>query len=199
VKKGFFIVFEGIDGAGLTTNSKYLNEWLTKKNIKSIYTKEPTDSELGKIIRNYLKQGADPYFLTLLFTTDRFLHVKNVILPALKEKIGVICDRYYYSTIAYQSVHGVKEKIIRDLNKFCPKPNLVFLLDIPPEISLKRKGNKREMYENEKFLNEVRKKYLELAFEENFIIINTNDSLENVNKKIIEVCSLFLDEIGIKC
>jgi thymidylate kinase len=197
MKKGHLIVFEGIDGAGLTTNSNFLVNWLKSKGYKAIYTKEPTESEIGIIIRKILKSNfnADPFLLTLLFTADRQIHVNNIILPAIKEGYFVVCDRYYFSTITYQSTHGMDERIIRKLSKNFPKPDIVFLLDIDPRISLKRKGEKSELYEKIDFLDSVRKKFLELASEMNFIVIPAEENLSYVQSQIIKVISYYLEEI----
>jgi dTMP kinase len=197
MKKGHLIVFEGIDGAGLTTNSLFLANWLKNNGYKSIYTKEPTESEIGILIRKILQneKKADPFLLTLLFTADRHIHVNNVILPLIKEGYFIICDRYYFSTIAYQSVHGTDEKLIRKLSKNFPKPDIVFLLDIDPRISLKRKSGKNELYEKVDFLESVRKKFLELASEMNFIVIPSEEELSYVQNQIIKVIKYYLEEI----
>lgn len=196
-KKGHFIVFEGIDGAGLTTNSNFLVGWLKNKGYKSIYTKEPTEGEIGILIRKILQRNinTDPFLLTLLFTADRQIHVKNVILPYIKEGYFVVCDRYYFSTIAYQSVHGMDERIIRKLSKNFPKPDIVFLLDIDPRISLKRKGEKHDFYEKIDFLDSVRKKFLEIASEMNFIVIPAEEDLCYVQNQIIKVINYYLEEM----
>jgi dTMP kinase len=197
MKKGHLIVFEGIDGAGLTTNSIFLANWLKNNGYKSIYTKEPTESEIGIVIRKILRneKKADPFLLTLLFTADRNIHVNNVILPFMKEGYFIVCDRYYFSTIAYQSVHGADEKLIRKLSKNFPKPDIVFLLDVDPRISLKRKVEKTELYEKVDFLESVRKKFLELASEMNFIVIPSEEEINYVQNLIIKVINYFLEEI----
>jgi len=153
--KGHFIVFEGIDGAGLTTNSKFLVDWLNSIGIRAWYTKEPTQGTIGLYIRKLLKSGADPFLLTLLFTADRKEHMENEVIPKIRDGIFVVCDRYLFSTIAYQSAHGAKEELIRRLNKNFLKPDLVFLLDIDPSISLNRKQAEKESYERKEFLEKV--------------------------------------------
>lgn len=195
-EKGLFIVFEGIDGAGLTTNSKLLTEHLNALNIKAKYTKEPTQSEVGLIIRECLKKGCDPYHLSALFTADRAIHVKKEIIPFLKEGFIVICDRYYYSTIVYQSVHGARESVIRKMNSAFPRPDLVFLLDVDPEISLKRKGKDKEIYEKKDFLEKARLKFLELASEENFVVIPSHREINIVQEDIRRVTKYLLEEVG---
>lgn len=196
--KGALIVFEGIDGAGLTTNSKFLTEWLGSLGFKSFYTKEPSKSIIGSCIREVLKKGADAYTLTLLFTADRALHVNEEIIPKLKEGFFVVCDRYYYSTLVYQSIHGVNEEMIRRLNRRFPKPDLVILLDVDPLTSLERKKGDREMYENLEFLEKARAKFLEVASEECFVVIPSSRPIERVQNDIKRIVGYFLEELGLK-
>lgn len=195
--KGFFIVIEGIDGAGLTTNSIFLTEWLRKLGFNSYYTKEPTKGPIGLCIREMLKSDVDPFILTLLFTADREAHVKKEILPKINEGFIVVCDRYMYSTLAYQSVHGMDERMIRKLNRHFPKPDMVILLDIDPSISLARKGEIKELYEKKEFLEKVRLKFLEIASDEGFIVIPSNRKLELVQNDIKFVIEYFLEEVGL--
>jgi len=197
MNKGFLIVFEGVDGAGLTTNSKFLVNWLNSIGIKAYYTKEPTQGRIGLQIREYLKADSDPFILTLLFTADRKEHIEKEIVPKIKEGNVVVCDRYMYSTLAYQSVHGADEKLIKFLNKKFPKPDLVFLLDIDPSISLERKSGKKESYEKVDFLKKVRIKFLEIASDEGFIVIPTNRDLNIIQEDIKKVMNYFLEEVGL--
>ncbi|HLI46310.1 MAG TPA: dTMP kinase [Geobacterales bacterium] len=194
--KGHFIVFEGIDGAGLTTNSKFLVDWLNSIGIRAWYTKEPTQGTIGLYIRKLLKSGADPFLLTLLFTADRKEHMENEVIPKIRDGIFVVCDRYLFSTIAYQSAHGAKEELIRRLNKNFLKPDLVFLLDIDPSISLNRKQAEKESYERKEFLEKVRRKFLELASDEGFIVIPTDRPLNEIQEDIKKVMKYFLEEVG---
>jgi thymidylate kinase len=197
LKKGIFIVIEGIDGAGITTNSRLLVDWLNENQFNALYTKEPTDSPIGKLIRGYLKSSSDldPYLMALLFTADRSLHVKNFIIPNLELGKIIVCDRYFYSTLAYQSVHGVDFNLIYKMNKNFPQPNLVLLLDVKPETAIKRKHGDKEFYENLDFLNDIRKKFLEMASDFNFVVISSNENLETVQNKIRKVTNYLIDEI----
>ncbi len=197
MRKGFLIVIEGIDGAGLTTNSLFLAEWLSNLGFNSYYTKEPTKGPIGTCIREMLKRDADPFVLSLLFTADREEHVKKEILPKINEGYIVVCDRYIYSTLAYQSVHGVDERFIKKLNRSFPKPDMVILLDIDPSISLIRKGESKELYEKKEFLEKVRLKFLEIASEEGFVVIPSKRRLDLVQNDIKNVVKHFLEEVGL--
>lgn len=197
LKRGIFIVIEGIDGAGITTNSKLLVKWLEENQFNAIYTKEPTEGPIGKLIREFLSSNynLDPYLMALLFTADRSFHVKDTILPSLNQNKIVVCDRYYFSTLAYQSVHGTDFDLIYKMNKKFPEPNSIILLDVNPELAIKRKGGGKEFYEKLYFLKDIRKRFLEMASDFNFIVVSSNDSLEVVQNKIRKITNYLIDEI----
>ncbi|MBP1357331.1 MAG: dTMP kinase [Sulfolobus sp.] len=181
------IAFEGIDGAGKTTISKLLFEFLKKEGYNVILTQEPFTNEIIELIKRV--GWKDPILLTLLFSADRAYHI-NWIRQQNPEI--VIMDRYYYSTIAYQSVLGVEEEWILNINSKFPKPDLVFLLDIDEEEAIKRirKDDKFNFQEKISTLKLVRSKYLELARTFNFNIINTMDRVENIAQKVFSItCS----------
>jgi len=135
-----FIVMEGIDGCGKTTQAKFLHEWLIKEGHDVFLTAEPTNSIIGKCLKAILSSGVqiDPHALALLFTSDRYEHIKKEIEPALRDKKIVISERYYHSTIAYQAAQGVDREWLLDINSFAieKKPDIAFLLDIPPESAI---------------------------------------------------------------
>ena len=115
-KKPFFIVFEGVEGCGKSFQSKKLLNNLKKKKIKALLTREPGGTRSAELIRNLIlkdyfikesKEKFDKYTDTLLYLAARNEHIKNKIIPALKKKIIVICDRFTDSTLAYQ-VYGKK-------------------------------------------------------------------------------------------
>jgi len=181
------IVFEGIDGAGKTTISKILYKFLREKNYNTVLTQEPFTNEITELIK---KSGwRDPVLLTLLFSADRAYHIKW--LMDQKPEI-VIMDRYYYSTIAYQSVLGVEEDWIQNVNSKFPKPDITFLLDMNEEEALKRLKKDDQFNFEEKItsLKLVRNKYLELARKYNFIVLDATNTIENIMKEVIlTICS----------
>jgi len=193
VKNGTpFIVFEGIDGAGNSTQSLALKEWLSNKGLKVYLTKEPTDGLIGSLTRGVLRKElkVDEETFSLLFAADRMLHIKNIIKKFLNKGIIVISDRYRLSNYAYQSVMGVEIKWLKCLNEKTMTPDLTFIIDTPPDECIRRKKNQSfymELFENSKKLAKVRKKYYTLAKEEsNTFIIDGNRPKETVSNEIFE-------------
>ena len=134
-----FIVLEGIDGCGKTTQARLLYEWLRDEKYNVLLTAEPTDNRIGQFIKEILssEEILNPETLSLLFTADRHEHIKQEIEPALKENKIVISERYYYSTIAYQAAQGVDKEWLKEINSFAMKmkPDLTIFLDIKPELA----------------------------------------------------------------
>ena len=191
--KGKFIVFEGIDRSGKTTQAKILAEKLKKYGRDVLFTFEPGDSPLGRKIREILLNSDEfipPLAETFLFEADRNIHIEKVIKPALEQGIWVISDRYTYSTIAYQSGgKGVPLEIVEKLNNIATEklnPDLVFLIDISPDEAMRRKGIPDRMEkEGEEFLEKVRNTYLQLARNnKNFVVIDGTLTVEKISEII---------------
>lgn len=155
-----FIVLEGVDGCGKSTQAKLLYNWLGK-NYNVILTKEPTENKIGKFIREILSGGisVDPKTLALLFTADRYEHLENEVIPALNNNKIIVCERYYFSTIAYQMAQGIDRKWLENLNKFALKPDLALFIDVPPETAVKRTET-GEIFETHEFSKKIYKNYL---------------------------------------
>jgi dTMP kinase len=155
-----FIVFEGIDGAGTSTQCQLLSE-----NIPgSVKTFEPTDSEIGKFIRKILnkKFEVNHYALSLLFASDRAEHLygNNGIISNCKNKI-VICDRYLFSSLAYQSIDVPFDQILK-INSDFPLPQVIFFINTPLEECQKRidlRGNEKEIFEKQSIQEKVIENY----------------------------------------
>lgn len=198
LNKGVLIVIEGIDGAGKSTQAKILKERLEKNGYDVILLKEPTSSKWGKEIKEISKKAKsiDPKKELELFLKDRKINVKKNILPALQKNKIVILDRYYISTIAYQGARGLDKKSIKEKNEsFAPKPDLLFILDIDPLESLNRlKREKEILFENENFLREVRKNFLEIKIK-NTYIIDARLSIEEIADKIEGIVINYLKAI----
>jgi len=193
--EGKFIVFEGIDKSGKETQAKMLYDYLHNKGIPVIYTEEPSPKNpIGRLIKMWLVRQAEiksGEAITLLYTADRYEHLKKTILPALSAGKNVICDRYFYSTIAYESaIFGIDREWIRSLHKNVRKPDVVIFIDIDPEVSLKReRASPNDRLEKVELLRKVREAYKEMVNEEGFFVVNGDRTREEVFgdvEKIVE-------------
>jgi len=196
--KNLFIVIDGLDGTGKSEIVKLLHNYLFSKNKKYriLTTREPTNGAYGKKIREILVKEKDPDSnpekLLELFTKDREEHLKNVITPFLEgsnehELDIVLCDRYYYSTIAFQSTQGLNFKKMIDRNKDFRKPDIAFILDVNPKIALERiKHREKEKFEQIEFMKRLRQNFLKLPeqLNDNIKIINASKNLEEVFKQV---------------
>ena len=184
----FFIVLDGVDGSGTTTHSKLLVSFLEYQGFKVHLTREPSKSEIGILLRKFLKnKEIPPTTDALLFAADRDLHYHNEIKKKLDEDYIVISDRYIESSIIYQSLQADSITIewIKNLNKFVGLPDLTIILDIDPKIALARKTDEDlEKFEDTTFLDKVRDLYLSRAKQEGYYIINSNEIIEFVQEKI---------------
>ncbi|HDD31885.1 MAG TPA: dTMP kinase [Thermococcus litoralis] len=196
---GMFIVLEGIDGAGKSTQAKMLAEWFENKGYEVVLTKEPTDTAFGKLIRRLVLTGGKEGIIdgariskeaeALLFAADRAEHVKKLIEPSLKAGKVVISDRYFYSSLAYQWARGLDLEWLINLNAFAPRADLVILLDLPVKESIKRINGRSIRSEFDKIVElqkKVRENYLKLAekFEE-IRIINALAPVEDIHNDIV--------------
>ena len=199
-KKSFFLVLDGIDGSGTTTHSKMLVSYLEMLGLKVHLTQEPSNNEIGLLLRQYLKNNEIPPSTdALLFAADRDLHYKKEIQPKLDQGFIVVSDRYIESSIIYQSVQSEEISIewIKQINKFARSPDLTIILDIDPKISLARKSQEiLEKFEDTTFLDKVRTLYLNRATEEGYYIVKTDDIIEIVQQNIQTIVIKKLKEKG---
>ena len=169
-KQGRFIVLEGIDGAGKTTQAALLEAHLRAQGREVARTAEPTGFPSGVALRQALggKVEKSECEMAVLFVEDRIahnIHPTEGILSLLARGVDVICDRYYYSTLAYQG-HATDYEWVKSMNLRCPqirKPDLCVYLDLLPEQSLERIRAGREsleIYENAETLERVRNAFL---------------------------------------
>jgi dTMP kinase len=202
MQQSIFIVLDGIDGSGTSTHSKLLTGFLSLKGLKVYLTQEPSNNDIGKLLRIYLKDDGIPASTdALLFAADRVLHFKNDIKKKLEKGYIVISDRYIESSIAYQSSQSEYISIdwVTSINKFAGKPDLTIILDIDPKLSLARKQHKvLDKFEATSLLERVRQVYLDRAKNEGYVVINTDDIIEIIQAKIQEVVIEKLDQSGIK-
>jgi dTMP kinase len=208
-KRGKFIVFEGLDGSGKTTQANNLVKRLNSLGIKSVYTKEPTESIPGGVARSaiYKKTSLQMESMALLFLADRVEHVTGDILPALEQGRTIICDRYYLSNIAYQGLEMDKDALL-SFNRMILKeklvPDVTIFLDVSPEICCERISRNRlrtDLYEEVNKQVAIRNNFFE-TFEkvkdsENILIIESNDDPDYTFERIwLKISRMFTNEAG---
>jgi dTMP kinase len=194
-EKGVFVCIEGLDCSGKTTQAKKLVKNLCERGFDAVYTTEPTFGKIGKLIRNFVLDRKDRVSVALealLFAADRVDHVETIIEPLLKQDKIVVCDRYVYSSLAYQGAAGLDLGWIERINEFALKPNLALLIDVTPEIAVNRFKEKRSVMETAKNQRRVREVYLKLAQERGIVLIDGNRSIEDVERSILEIVLGFL-------
>ncbi len=172
-RRGKFIVFEGLDGSGLTTQAGLLKDWMQSRGLQVYLTKEPTAGPVGALIRLALGERLSfsasakdkESIIALLFAADRMDHLATDIIPKLQAGIHVVCDRYYMSSFAYQSLEA-DLAWVRALHARCRRPDLTIVLDVPPRVCCERIAKHRwhvEIYESEQTLERVRQRYCQVA------------------------------------
>ncbi len=167
--EGHFIVIEGIDGAGTTTQTRCLAEGLRARGLPVLTTHEPSNGPVGVLLRQILTgrvvvpgiHGPRPSSWTtmaLLFAADRCDHVEATIEPNLMDGVTVVSDRYDHSSVAYQSTAaGGDEASIRwvgEINRHARRPDLTIIIDTSEEVAAKRRearGGSRELYDDPEF------------------------------------------------
>ena len=188
-----YIVLEGIDGAGKSTQIKMLKEWLESNGFRVETIVEPTDLEVGKLIRKLLTRSdatSDTMQKTLglLFAADRLI-LMDKIEQLEKDNVVVISDRSFYSSLSYQD----PQDWIKEINKFAKIPDLVLLLDLDVKKSVERCDGTDE-FENEEFLTGVKQNYLDLAkSNDNFKIIDANNGPNKVSSDIKKAVAPLFD------
>ncbi len=201
--RGKFIVIEGIDGCGKTTQIDEITKWLPKsglieKNSKLITTREPGGSLLGKKLRkiildNNKKNKPSSLAELLLYSADRAEHVSKIIAPALKNNDWVISDRFSDSTLAYQGYgRNINLDIIKSLESIVCQgeyPDLTFFLEISPEESVSRRRHEvpdRIESEGIKFLEKVNEGFKLIAKEKNWKVISASQNIKTISNQIKE-------------
>lgn len=192
--EGILIVFEGIDGAGKTTQVNLLADALRAAGENVVQSKEPTDGRWGKQVRDSARTGRLSLEDELrLFVEDRKEHVANTIRPALDRGEIVILDRYYFSTIAYQGSRGADtNQIHEEMKAVAPRPDVVFLIDADPAITLGRIENDRgevpNHFEKLDSLRLVREIFLSLRSHDKSILqIDGQQRIESVYSTIVHL------------
>lgn len=202
---GLFITFEGGEGAGKTTQIRLVKEELEKMGKSVVLTREPGGSDGAETIRPLLVSGHanwDALTEVLLFSAARRDHLVQKVWPAIKEGKVVLCDRFADSTMAYQGYGRGDDKELQiklaQLYKMVAgdfEPDLTFILDIDPNIGLKRScdraGNNERRFEDMdlSFHQNLRQAFLKIAREnpKRYHVISAEQSIENIHQEIMKV------------
>jgi len=186
---GKLIVFEGLDGSGQSTQAALLTERLKKNGEYAHLTKEPTNNLIGGLIRAALTNVWQPsgQVMQLLYAADRGHHLEREIEPALNKGYAVICDRYFYSSLAYGSL-DINKEWLKEINRLYRRPDLTLYLKVRQETSLKRIQADRfelELFEEEQKLAKVAAAYDALfATEPGVCIIDGEQTVEAIHEEI---------------
>ena len=208
--KGKFITIEGIEGVGKSTNIEFIREFLHEQGIEFVQTREPGGTELAEEIRNLILQERnekmDNTTELLLVFAARSQHLNIVIKPALDRGCWVLCDRFTDATYAYQGggrelgadkISVLEHMVHNDLH-----PDLTLMLDLDPELGLKRAANRGELDRIEKerldFFQRVRATYLQIAEAEpeRCTVIDASQSIEEVRIHTLDAVARLCKEVA---
>ena len=209
-QQGKFITIEGVEGVGKSTNIEFIRDYLREQGIEFILTREPGGTKLAESIRELLLQDhEEPMDSTtelLLVFAARSQHLSNVIKPALRRGCWVLCDRFTDATYAYQGggrdlgvekIALLEQMVQQDL-----RPDLTLILDLDPELGLKRAANRGELdrFEKERvdFFERVRNTYLNIAEREpeRCTIIDAGRPLEEVRDATLDSIARLCKEVS---
>jgi dTMP kinase len=198
---GRFIVLEGLDGAGTTTQAARLGDFLRRTGRRVHVTAEPTAGPVGSLIRLALGRRfvdargrqVDPCALALLFAADRLDHLASDVRPKLAAGIDVVTDRYVLSSYAYQSAATGDRDFVVAANARAIRPDLTLYLKVRPEIALRRRKGAsidHEIYENTPFQKKVNGEYAHFARkylkEQRIVEIDGALPIDEVTERIID-------------
>jgi dTMP kinase len=200
LKRGILIVFEGIDGAGKSTQAEILLKKLQDRGFPVVYYREPSQSKWGQEIKRKA-QFADsltPQEELELFQRDREENVKNNLKPSLEDKKVVVLDRYYFSTMAYQGAKGIDPESIRRRNEvFTVRPDLVFILDVAAGQGLERiaeRGRRDMLFEREEYLVKVRELFKSFQGD-NIYHIDADKAIDHIAEQIEGIAFAFIESM----
>lgn len=175
--KGLLIAFEGLDQSGKQTQGELLREWLTsrRREVKLMSFPDydtPIGAEIRRALRGERHYGAD--VMQLLYVANRYER-KEEIAKARDQGTMVVCDRYLASSVAYGEAQGLDGRWLRSIQEYLPQPDVTILLDMPPEVSARRKQSDRDKYERDlALLGRVRRSYLRQAEEQRWLRLDAD-------------------------
>jgi dTMP kinase len=198
-ERGYFVVFEGGEGAGKSTQMDAFVRWMEARGEHVTTTREPGGTEIGARIRELLLdpelKGMDPRTEALLYASDRAQHVAEIVRPMLDKGEAVVSDRFVDSSLAYQGIaRGLGLEQIYEISKWATGgllPDVVFYLKIEAESALKRVGGNLDRIEGESgsFHERVAAAYERLAeqFPERFVVIEANRPPAEIHREIVAI------------
>jgi dTMP kinase len=193
VSRGRFVVFEGGDASGKSTQAARLADWLRESGRVVHETFEPGAGATGAVIRELLLHGPDsiaPTTEALLMAADRAQHVAAEIEPALARGEWVVCDRYVPSSLVYQGVvRGLGVEIVEELSRIATQglaPDLVLVLDVTDDVAAARQGTEPDRLEREgaEFHAAVRRAYRDLAPAHGWVVVDANAAVDDVTARV---------------
>lgn len=191
-QRGRFIVLEGIDGSGTTTQAHALVAAIERRGGTALYTREPSDGPVGRYIRTILRGELDhtssERTMAALFAADRLDHWDREISPALEVGTDVICDRYVLSSLAYQGVMTGDEEWVRQINSHAAQADRTVLLVLPATEAGRRRearGEAQERYEPDATQRDVAQAYLRLAPAVSARIVDGAKSVDDVTNDLL--------------
>ena len=199
--KGKFIVFEGCEGAGKSTQMRLLSEYLKEKDVAHVVTREPGGGEISEAIRKIILNGKFTEMTdeceALLYAAARVQHLADTVEPALRRGDTVLCDRYIFSSYAYQGYgRGLDMRFLRDINRYAAEhfmPDVTLFLNIPPVRAFERKHgadeNDRIEQAGAEFHEKVYRGYLRLAEEygDAFVAVDCSGTKYETNGNILSI------------
>jgi dTMP kinase len=200
-----FIVFEGIDGSGTSTQAELLKKYFQNQGDKAVISPEPSAGPIGNLIRDTLKKRI--FFtsdrrlfdeqMAYLFAADRHDHLYNEIdgvFKLIEQGFHVISTRYYFSSLVYNSRTPEQFEFVSRLNYEFPNPDLVIYIDLPIKVSLERLQERslQEIYETENKLTQVRASYQKIFadYQDKLLVIDGTQPIEAIHQQIIEFIKL---------
>ena len=198
-QQGNFIVIEGIDGAGSSTQAELLQQYFLNNHQSAVISPEPTNGKIGQLLREFLAEQnyfvAQDLFdqqMAYLFAADRHYHLYNDldgVYKLIRENIHVISTRYYFSSLAYNVKNQDDYQFVAQLNHNFPKPSILIYLNIPVELALNRIKNRplKEVYETKDKLIRVKHNFEQIIsdYEDNLLVVDASQKPEIINQEII--------------
>ncbi|KAI9136258.1 thymidylate kinase-domain-containing protein [Paraphysoderma sedebokerense] len=199
LRRGAFILFEGVDRCGKTTQASKLVKYLNDAGQKTVIMRFPDrTTPIGKMINSYLCNATDmdDHAIHLLFSTNRWEAVSN-IKNLLNAGTNIVCDRYAYSGVAFSAAKGLPLSWCISPDIGLPKPDLTVYLDIPINDTMTRGGFGEERYEKLEFQEKVRNVFMDLK-EDGWMVIDARKSIDDIHRTIIDRTNQTINDVALR-